>query len=101
MPRPMPTRGAGPTDMRGRRPAFSFKVLGRILGNLFRAYPVMLPISIFCLVCSAIVSSIPSLFIQKVLTIVTRYFESGNSSWTDAAKEISERVLAKYGVTAL
>ena len=88
MPRPMPTRGAGPTDMRGRRPAFSFKVLGRILGNLFRAYPVMMAISIVCLICSAVVSSIPSLFIQKVLTIVTTYFDEGNTSWTDAAKEI-------------
>ena len=88
MPRPMPTRGAGPTDMRGRRPAFSFKVLGRILGNLFRAYPAMMTISIVCIVCSAVVSSIPSLFIQKVLTIVTTYFEEGNSSWTEAAKEI-------------
>ncbi|MBP5610626.1 MAG: ABC transporter ATP-binding protein [Clostridia bacterium] len=74
--------------MRRRRPAFSFKVLGRILGNLFRAYPVMMTISVVCIVCSAVVSSIPSLFIQKVLTIVTTYFDEGNTSWTDAAKEI-------------
>ena len=69
MPRPMPTRGAAPTDMRGRRPAFSMKILGRIVGNLFRAYPVMLPISIFCMICSAVVSSIPSIFLQKVIDI--------------------------------
>ena len=88
MPRPMPTRGATPTDMRGRRPAFSMKILRRIIGNLFRAYPVMLPISIFCMICSAIVSSIPSVFLQKVLAIVTAYVEGGNTSWTDAAQEI-------------
>ncbi len=88
MPRPMPTRGAGPTDMRGRRPAFSMKILGRIVGNLFRAYPVMLPISIFCMICSAVVSSIPSIFLQKVLAIVTAYQKAGNTSWTEAAQEI-------------
>ena len=88
MPRPMPTRGAGPTDMRGRRPAFSFKILGRIVGNLFRAYPVMLPISILCIVASAIVSSIPSIFLQKVLAIVTDYVKEGNTSWAEASREI-------------
>ena len=88
MPRPMPTRGAIPTDPRGRRPAFNMKILGRIVGNLFRAYPVMLPISIFCMVCSAIVSSIPSIFLQKVLQIVTTYEKTGNTSWTEAAQEI-------------
>ena len=88
MPRPMPTRGATPTDMRGRRPAFSMKILTRIVGNLFRAYPVMLPISIFCMICSAIVSSIPSIFLQKVLAIVTAYQKAGNTSWTEAAQEI-------------
>ena len=88
MPRPMPTRGAAPTDMRGRRPAFSMKILGRIVGNLFRAYPVMLPISILCMICSAVVSSIPSIFLQKVLAIVTAYVENGNTSWSEAAQEI-------------
>ena len=88
MPRPMPTRGATPTDMRGRRPAFSMKILTRIIGNLFRAYPVMLPISIFCMICSAVVSSIPSIFLQKVLAIVTAYQKAGNTSWTEAAQEI-------------
>ena len=88
MPRPMPARGATPTDMRGRRPAFSMKILTRIIGNLFRAYPVMLPISIFCMICSAVVSSIPSIFLQKVLAIVTAYQKAGNTSWTEAAQEI-------------
>ncbi len=88
MPRPMPTRGAAPTDMRGRRPAFSMKILGRIVGNLFRAYPVMLPISIFCMICSAVVSSIPSIFLQKVIDIVTDFGKAGNTSWAEAAQQI-------------
>ncbi|MBR6052620.1 MAG: ABC transporter ATP-binding protein, partial [Clostridia bacterium] len=74
--------------MRGRRPAFSMKILGRIVGNLFRAYPVMLPLSIFCMICSAVVSSIPSIFLQKVLAIVTAYQKAGNTSWTEAAQQI-------------
>ena len=88
MPRPMPTRGVGPTDMRGRRPAFSFKVLKRIFGDLFRAYPVMMTISVVCMVCSAVVSSIPAYFLGRVTGIVTKYWKMGNTSWTDAAKEI-------------
>ena len=89
MPRPMPTRGAVRAGAySGRRPAFSMKVLKRILGNLFRAYPVMLPISIAFMILSAVVSSIPSLFLQKVLAIVTAYVKDGNTSWTEAAAEI-------------
>ena len=48
----------------------------------------MLPISIFCMICSAVVSSIPSIFLQKVLAIVTAYQKAGNTSWTEAAQQI-------------
>ncbi len=62
--------------------------LGRVVKLLFKSYPVLVPITIFCIIFSAIVSSIPSLFIKSVLEVVEKYTEAGNFSWDAASKEI-------------
>ncbi len=62
--------------------------LTRVVKLLFKSYPVLVPITIFCIIFSAIVSSIPSLFIKSVLEVVEKYTEAGNFSWDAASKEI-------------
>ena len=62
--------------------------LGRVVKLLFKSYPVLIPITIFCIIFSAIVSSIPSIFIQNVLEVVEKYTEAGNFNWGEASKEI-------------
>ncbi len=66
----------------------NFGVLFRVLKMLFEFYPVLLPITCACIVISAIVSSIPAIFTQKVLAVVTSYLDAGNTSFESAAKEI-------------
>ena len=53
--------------------------LGRILRLLIEFYPRLVPLTAVCIIFSAIVSSIPSIFVQKVLGIVTDYLERGDS----------------------
>ena len=65
-----------------------FRVLGRVLKMLFAAYPVLIPIAMFCIIASAVIASIPSIFTQKVLAIVTEYTAAGMMDWSVANAEI-------------
>ena len=62
--------------------------LGRILRLLIEFYPRLVPLTAVCIIFSAIVSSIPSIFVQKVLGIVTDYLERGDSDIGAAFAEI-------------
>ena len=62
--------------------------LSRVVKLLFKSYPVLVPITVFCIVFSAIVSSIPSIFIQKILKVVEKYTDMGSTDWGAASKEI-------------
>ena len=78
-----------------------FGVLGRVLGMLFQFYPVLLPITAVCIVLSALVSSIPAIFTQRVLAVVTRYLDGGNLSWAVAKTEILPMVGVLIGLYVL
>lgn len=60
--------------------------LSRLLKMLFRAYPVAMPLTVFCIIFSAVASSIPSIFTQKVIAEIEKWVASGN--WEEAAKAI-------------
>ena len=64
------------------------KVLGRLIRMLFKFYPVMVPVTMVCIVLSAIVTALPAIFQQKVLAVVTGYLEAGNFDWTIAKTEV-------------
>lgn len=64
------------------------KVLTRLIKMLLDFYPVMVPVTMICIILSAIVTAIPAIFQQKVLAAVTGYIESGNFDWNVAKKEI-------------
>ena len=62
-------------------------------GSLLRAvkkflgyYPKLSPIVIICILTAAIVGAIPPLFMQKVITVIQDYVESGN--WGEASPKI-------------
>ena len=42
----------------------------RVIKLLFQSYPVLLPISLTCIVVSAIVSAIPAVFLQQVTSVI-------------------------------
>ncbi len=72
--------------------------LGRLLKFLLRSYPVLVPVTAVCILVSAAVSSIPSIFVQKVLAVVTAYLESGNRDWESAQAQILPLVLILAGL---
>ena len=52
--------------------------LGRLLKTLFEFYPVKMPLVLLCIVFSAIVTSIPAIFMQNIISIVETSWKTGN-----------------------
>ena len=92
-----PPKGVPGPD--GRK--INLKTLKRVLSLLFKAYPLLLPIVLVCIVFSAIVSSVPAIFQQKVLAVVTKYWEAGNTDWSAAKEEILPLVGILIGLYVL
>lgn len=80
MNKPMNRNGMHPPKKK-----FNMKILSRLIRELFRSYPVLVPLTICCILFSAIVSSIPAIFLQKVIAVIEEWYSSGD--WA-AAKEI-------------
>ena len=58
----------------------------RVIKKLFGYYPVLAPLTMLCILFSSIVSSIPSLFVQNVLSVVEKWYRGGD--WASARAEI-------------
>ena len=52
--------------------------MGRLIRTLFEFYPVKMPVVLFCIIFSAVVSSIPSIFMQNVIALVETSWKSGD-----------------------
>ena len=84
----------------------SVKVRRGTVGRLFRMigsfYPVMLPVAIVCIIINAVVSSVPSIFMQKVIAIIESA-AAENLSWGDVSGKIISlvAVLAVFYVFSL
>ena len=75
------------------------KSLVRAVKRLFAYYPVLAPVTMICILFSAIVSSVPSLFVQQVLSIIEEWYESGD--WAAAKPEIVRCVTILASMYAL
>ena len=65
----------------------NFKTLGRTLKMLFGFYPVLMPLTIVCILFSAVCATLPSLFLQNVIEIIGNCQANG-LSWAEAKGEI-------------
>ena len=59
----------------------------RIIKTLIGYYPVLVPVTVFCILFSAIAAAIPDIFIQKIIAIIEVWQPDKN--WTAAVKEIT------------
>lgn len=58
----------------------------RLLRTLFEFFPVLMPVALVCILFSAIVGSLPTVFMQKIIAVIESYWKSGD--WAAAAPEI-------------
>ena len=64
---------------------------GRLIKTIFGFYPVLLPLTIACILFNAVVGSMPSIFMQKVIAAVEENWQDG--SWEVAGKAIIGTVI--------
>ena len=83
---PRNTKGYGAP----RKPGEAFKSLKRMIGLLKQFYPKLLPITIVCILFSSATSSIPAVFLQKVIADIQTY--SVTRDWAAAKAVIYPKV---------
>ena len=66
--------------------AANLTMLKRTVKKLFSYYPVLAPVTFACILFSAIVSSIPSLFVQNVIQIIQKWYVARD--WASAKAEL-------------
>ena len=75
---PTPGERRGPQDPMG--------VLGQTIRLVFSYYPVHFVIIVACILAAAILTSLPSVFMQQALRIVNEHWQTGD--WDAAAQQI-------------
>ena len=70
---------------------YNVKTLKRIFKMLFSSYPVLMPLTVVCIIFSAVTSSIPAIFIQKVIEGIETWQKVGD--WATAKTEIIPAVM--------
>ena len=81
-----------------QKPRAKKGTIPRVFKYLFSFYPVLLPITAVCIILSATVSAIPSVFTKKVLEVITKYVGSGISDYSAALSEILPAILLLIGL---
>ena len=64
----------------------NFSSLGRVVRKLFDYYPRLAPLTVVLVLFSSAVSSIPSLFVQNVLSVIEKWYRTGD--WAAAKPEV-------------
>ncbi len=81
---------------------FNGKALKRTISMLFKSYPVLLPVAIFCIVFSAIVATMPAIFNQQILEAIEKFYTQGD--WAGAKEVIIPKIIilaSLYAVSLL
>ena len=73
----------------------------RLLKTMKEFYPVMMPVTVVCIVFSAVVSSVPAIFMQNVIAVVEQSWRTGD--WASVGGQILHLVsiLAVFYVLSL
>ena len=67
------------------------RTIGRVIKTLFSFYPVLLPVTLACILLSSAAAAVPDIFIQKVIAIIEKWGASGN--WSAAKAELVPAML--------
>ena len=80
-----------PNNMKGMpRQKAAPGTIGRLIKMLYKSYPVLVPLSVVCIIFSSVASSIPAIFLQKVTAIIEIWQKTGD--WKGASAEIFPQI---------
>ena len=89
MNKPMPKPMGKPVGFPGKK--LDGKCLVRVVKFFFKCYPVLAPLTALCILFSAGVAAIPSVFIQKVIAAIEIWYKTGD--WQSAKADIIPTVI--------
>ena len=72
----------------------------RIIKCVYRYYPKMTLVTLFCIIVNAVVTSTPSLYMQKVISIIEDAIENGKN-WNDVGGTVVKTVSVLAGCYVL
>ena len=81
---------------RGEMLKENFGAIKWTLMKFFGYYPVLAPLSMFCVLFSAIVAAIPADFIQKILAVIQTWVNTGD--WASARAELLPYIFTLIGL---
>ncbi len=89
-----------------QKPKMQKGVLGRVLKSLFKFYPKMTVFTLICVVFNAVISSLPSIFMERVFTVVgegVSALKAGliTDGWAQFGMEITKYMLTLIGLYVL
>ena len=82
-----------------KRPPMKKGVIGRVVKMLFKSYPVLVPTMLLCILFSGAVSSIPSLFTQKIIGVIEAGMTTGD--WSGSKEKIIPLIFVLIGLYIL
>lgn len=96
-----PNMPMGKGAMMGRpRPKFNGNTLKRVLKMLFNSYPVLMPVTIACIIFSAIINTMPAIFNQQIIALIEQWYISRD--WDSAKALIIPKIVTLatlYGIS--
>ncbi len=78
------------------KPKMNPKALVRIFKMLFSYYPVLLPLTCFCIVFSAVTAALPAIFQQRIIADIEQWYQTGD--WASASAEILPKIFILIGL---
>ena len=75
------------------------KMLLRVIKTLYGFFPVLLPVTVFCILFSSAAAAIPDIFIQKVMATIEKWYKTGD--WVGANSDIMPLMMTLIGIYIL
>ncbi len=84
---------------RGPQAKFNPNTFKRIIKMLFKFYPVMMPLTVACIIFSAVTAAVPAIFQQKIIADIEIFIKSGD--WNAAKQAILPKIFILVGLYAV
>lgn len=81
---------------RGPQAKFNPNTFKRIIKMLFKFYPVMMPLTVACIIFSAVTAAVPAIFQQKIIADIEIFIKSGD--WNAAKQAILPKIFILVGL---
>lgn len=75
------------------------KIISRLLKTMLKFYPVMLPAAVVCIVLSAGITAVPTIFMQNIIEVIEDNWQSGD--WSTVGPKVLALVEMLAGFYAL